>query len=68
MIIHHADLINYKRVFIWTENNRQRDLCWRYMFSLLRRLAIADFKSAGFVLVKDEDILPEQYYLEFRAK
>lgn len=35
---------------------------------IAKRQAIADFKSAGFVLVKDEDILPEQYYLEFRAK
>ncbi len=35
---------------------------------IAKRQAIADFNSAGFVLVKDEDILPEQYYLEFRAK
>ncbi len=30
--------------------------------------AIGEFTKAGFVLLKDEDFLPEQYYLEFRKK
>lgn len=30
--------------------------------------AVAEFNRAGFVLVKDEDFIPGQYYLEFRAK
>ena len=33
-----------------------------------KKQAITEFNNAGFVLVKDEDFLPEQYYLEFRAK
>ena len=33
-----------------------------------KKAAIAEFDRAGFVPVKDEDFLPEQYYLEFRRK
>lgn len=33
-----------------------------------KRNAIAEFGRAGFVPVKDENFLPDQYYLEFRVK